>query len=427
MNIDDKKIKWLIYDYFAKLKAYGYTDGQSNISRNIQNIARQYNQYGYFIESFDTLYNYLMSKLMVLPHKNPPVVLFCSAKYFDIITGIKNQLFIELIAVGLKDRLHCIRNFMPYISIFKSYKFLNMYLVENNNTHLNNLFGHMEKKLKIPNSNFVVLVNDSFAIERSIILVCRKLSITTIVIQHGLYQAGNLLSDGLAADYILVWGQYFKDMYVKQGIRKDEEVYVLGYPYKIEESINLNKSNKYVVYYLGQNFEKKSVADLDVKLNTLNQIDKICSNLGMQFYYRPHPGDERKMLQEKLTHINFTPKRETLAQTIMKADILISFNSTSLIEASIRSKFCIQLMNYPYPCDNFEELGVCSKSMENIDDLEDYLDSIVKSNDLDIKQPFNNEYVDMTKNPSESFIDILKDIEKNAVMEEQKYDKNNSR
>ena len=72
-------------------------------------------------------------------------------------------------------------------------------------------------------------------------------------------------------------------------------------------------------------------------------------------------------------------------------------------------------MNYPRPCENFEELGVCSKSLENIDDLEDYLDLVIKSNDLNIKQPFNNEYIDITKNPSESFVDILKDIGKNET------------
>lgn len=419
MNVDNDTIeRFIVWDYIESFESIGYNDVQSKEYENINHVVQLLSKYKYPIIFFDYVFDPLFNKIFShksksTNHKNNFKIVCHSPKNLSIFYDLKKWHYnIGLIVYGKYDRFSAIKNLMWYFNVSDLYIFMADYILNKDANILVRMLIQIEEKLKKIRPDYIVLANDSTPIERSIILASNNLGITTIVIQHGIYDLKSQPFDGRIADYVLVWGQYFKDLYVKQGIRKDEEVYVLGYPYKIEENINMSKRNSYRVYYLGQNFERYNKANLDIKLETLNGINKICLKLDMQFYYRPHPGDDRKLLQKKLPHINFTQKKETLTQSFSKGDIFITFNSTSLIEASMRSKLCIQLINYPYSCDNFEKLGVCSKSVENIDDLEAYLDTITRSNDLSVKLLFNNEYIDITKNPSKSFLNILNEIEK---------------
>jgi len=419
MNFDNETIeRFVVLDYIDSLELIGFNDIQVKEYKDINHMVQLLSKYKCQIKIFDYVFNHLFYKplsykLISTNYKSSPKIVCYSPKNLSIFYDLKKWHYnVGLMVSGKYDRFSAIKHLMWYFSVSDLYGFLGDYILNGDVDNLVGMLTRIEKKLKVIRPDYIVLANDSTPIERSIILASKNLGITTIVIQHGIYDLKSQPFDGRVADYVLVWGQYFKDLYVKQGIKMDEEVYVLGYPFKIKDNINLNKSNSCRVYYLGQNYERYNKANLDIKLETLNRINEICSKLGMQFYYRPHPGDDRKMLQKNLPHINFTPKKETLTQSFSKGDIFITFNSTSLIEASMRSKLCIQLMNYPRSCDNFEKYGVCSKSVEYIDDLEDYLNAIAKSNDLSVKRPFNNDYIDITKNPSKSFLDILNDIEK---------------
>jgi len=213
----------------------------------------------------------------------------------------------------------------------------------------------------------------------------------------------------------MVWGQYFKDLYVKNGVRKPEEVYVLGYPYLIKRhKSDHRKKRHYAVCYLGEDFERYNKDLLDIKLETISNLYKICNHLGLKFIYRPHPGDDRRLLKSKLPDVYFTQEREKIDKTFREEDVFISFNSTALIEAAIRSKVCLQLMNFPMKTDDFEELGVCSKAFKTIEEIENYLTKIANSPNLDdFKPKFNNHYVDLSYNPGKRFLEILDDIEKN--------------
>lgn len=406
--------QFIIWDQIEVYESIGLIDSENRSFKHFQFHAQVSNKYRYIIryiiEPFDSTYNFCVSKIRHKHDENNRKIIFQSPKYSSIIQGVKKQYDVGLIAIGKIDRLFAIKHFMFYFSILDLYQFVYGYLTDGEKHHLNNLLEKIEVKLKTVKPDYVVLTNDSLPIERSIVLVCKKLDITTIVIQHGYYPSKFSLGDGLVADYILVWGQYFKDMYIDQGARESNEIYVLGYPYQIEAKVNEGINDSYVVYYLGQCFEKLNASNLEIKLFTLNRLNEICMKQGMKFYYRPHPGDDRGMLQRNLSHINFSPKKETLIDTFNKGDIFVSFSSTSLIEASMRNKICIQLRNYSFPSDNYETLGVCSKSVCNIDDLEEYLQIIAINNDF-IKPQFNYNYIDITKNPSKCFLDILNEIE----------------
>src|SRR3989344_3682857 len=212
--------------------------------------------------------------------------------------------------------------------------------------------------------------------------------------------------------YVLVWGKYFTDLYQKQNVRKSEDIYVLGYPYLIEKNQDIEKKDKnYIVYYLGTNLEFYNEEFLNVKLEAIKKINEICNKLGMKFFYRSHPGENRELLERNLIDIAFTDKKEGLQEAFKKADIFISFQSTSLVEATMSSKVSLQLMNYPLKSDNFETLGACSKSLQTIEELEDYLSKIARAQTLDaLKTKLNNDYIETRYNPIERFLEIIKEI-----------------
>jgi hypothetical protein len=223
---------------------------------------------------------------------------------------------------------------------------------------------------------------------------------------------------GKVADYILVWGEYYKDLYVKQNIRKPEDIYVLGYPFlikkgKIGPKGYSKKNSRCIVYYLGQNFEVYDKIFFNIKIETVKKVNKICNRLGMRFIYRPHPLEDRLLSEEKLPEIYFSPKKEKIEDSIAKGDIFISVNSTSLVEASIRQKISLQLMNYSIKSDNFEQLGACNKSFKTIEELGSYLEKLVNAPDLDkFKPKFNNNYIETRYNPGQRFLEIIEEIKK---------------
>lgn len=413
--MDKKEIEqFLIWEFIDAFKKRGSADIQDTLIEGSQTAESPYNRYKFFILFLDKFYNVVQSKLQSKSYYTKRKrVLFNSLKFPAIILGTKKYHSTGLIVGGKADRLFALNNFMWYITTNDLSKFVYNYLIEMNGEYLYTLIKRVEEKLGRIKPDYIIFWNDSLPIERAMILASKRLGITTITIQHGIYQSTSPLIDGKAADYFLVWGQYFKDIYIKSGIRKPEDIYVLGYPYPIEKDVmGYGKKKGCVVCYLGVDFEKYSRNLLEIKISTVRKLNEICTKLGMKFIYRPHYGDDVKMLKNKLPEVEFTQKGEKLIETFRKGDVFISFNSTSLIEAFIHSKICLQLMIYPQQTDNFEELGVCNKSFKEIEELEEYLKTIVSIQDLGkFKPKFNNNYIDISHNPAKRFLGILDDVE----------------
>ena len=413
--MDKKEIEqFLIWEFIDAFKKMGYADVQDTLIEGSQIAAESScNRHKFFIHFLDKFYNIVQSKLQSKSYYTKRKrVLFNSLKFPAIILGTKKYHSTGLIVSGNADRLFALNNFMWYITTGDLSKFVYNYLIEMNGEYIYRLIKRVEEKLRRIKPDYIIFWNDSLPIERAMILASKRLGITTITIQHGIYQSTSPLIDGKAADYFLVWGQYFKDLYIKSGIRNPEDIYVLGYPYPIEKDVMDGKKKDCVVCYLGADFERYSRNLLEIKISTVRRLNEICTKLGMKFIYRPHYGDDVKMLKNKLPEVEFTQKGEKLIETFRKGDVFISFKSTSLIEAFIHSKICLQLMNYPLQTDNFEELGVCNKSFKEIEELEEYLKTIVSIQDLGkFKPKFNNDYIDISHNPAKRFLEILDDIE----------------
>lgn len=406
--------RFVFQEFLDMYKERGYSDIQNELLKVSSITAKKYNDFHTTIDFLDRRYNHLQSNVS---HKKAKSILFRTnygIKFSSIILETKKHYLTKLIVSGKIDRLFALKNFMGYISDSDLHQFVYSYLTKMDEKYLCTLITKIEEKLRDEKPDYIVFHGDNNPITRAIVLVCKKLKITTIDIQHGIYQTTALI-DGRIADYVLVWGRYFRDMYLNQGVKKHEQIYILGYPYPIEKKVKKKhiSGKRHVVYYLGQNFEKYNEELISIKLETIKALNDTCSKLGLKFIYRPHPGDDRNLLKSKRPEVKFVPGSEKLEDSFRKGDIFISFNSTSLIEAAMRSKICLQLMNYPIQSDNFEDLGIVTKSFENIKDLEQYLLIISRSKKLgDFQTKFNNKYINIHHNPGNRFLEILGDLEK---------------
>ncbi len=409
---------FLVWDQVEAFKPIG--DLRPGILQGAKKMTQKYNKYKFILDFSDRFFQ----KLWLKNNKKDKKILFQNSKYLKLILESKKHYPIGLMVEGKKDRLFALKNFIGYLNMNDLSQYVYYYLKEKNIDYLYQLVRKTEEKLGVLKPKYVVLWSDVFPIEKAIILVCKKFGIPTLEVQHGTPQSytSSITTSGKMVDYLLVWGQYFKDLYIRQKIKKPEEIYILGYPYGIYESKprtflgekvrgKSKEKKKCIVYYLDENDEKYSKELLNLKLKTLTELNRICEKLNIEFFCRPHPRGDRELMKSKLPEVRFTPKDEEIFDTIDKGDIFISLYSTSLIEAAMRSKITLQLMNYPMSVDNFEKLGACTKSFQNIEQLSVYLQKIVRASHLSkVKFKFNNYYVETRYNPGQRFVEILNQI-----------------
>ncbi len=406
--------QFLIWDFvnvFSRTTILG-ADLPESLPRDTHFLAEKYKKY---LIIFDVIDWFFLRWMSFFRNNKIQRKVLCQKLKGDFITQEAQKHYsFWLIVQGKKDRLYAISNGIGYVGTTDLYQYVDNYFEDKDVKHLYKLIEKTEDKLKMIKPDYIILGLDSSPIDRAILWAAKKLGIPTIAFQHGLEDAHIPLFNCKASDYILVWGEYFKDLYIQRTARKPEDIYILGYPCPIDKNCQANgKTNFYTVCYLAQDYERYNKDFLAVKLETIKQLSLICKKLGLQFMCRPHPGDDRKMLEAKFPDILFTSKQERVEETFKKADIFISFSSTALVEAAMRSKVSVQLMNYPLQSDNFEQLGVSSKSLGNVTELESYLAKIADSPDLEEFKPrFNHDYVETKYDPSQRFLEIIKAIEK---------------
>lgn len=359
-----------------------------------------------------TLISKYLRKIHSLRNNQPNILFEHDFKYKNIIgkSSTKNPIILGMRHYSVPFILNRNIKFFPLYDIYTK---LYRGIINNNENQLNNCLNELKKTLKDLNPNIIILNSDAVPTGRAITLVADDLDIPTVEIQHGIYQSTSTISTGKYANYVFVWGKYFKDLYLKNKVRSKEEVKILGYPYELKKGKYVNsKGKKKTIIYLGQNFESYNQKLINTKIKTITKLHKLCNGLGFKFEYRSHPGDNLKLLKSKLPYVKFTSSNETLENTIKKGDIFISFNSTSLIESALYSKLSIQLKNYDLPSDNFEKLGICPKSCDTIEELKIYLKDISKSNDISkFHVPVNEEYIKIPEpDPGTRFLELVEDI-----------------
>lgn len=220
----------------------------------------------------------------------------------------------------------------------------------------------LQTRLKRLDLKALVLWNDVMFPERCLILAARALGIPSLVIQHGVYmsdQADARIVGGDWADYVLVWGEYFAQMFIDSGIASGERVKLLGYPRLLQEIQSGPMTPTPVICVLGQDWESYGPEFIEGKIRFVRNVLTAVSQTGLRVVYRPHPSEKRTWVSDHFPEVSITATDESLSQAFKNYDVFVSLTSTALLEAGLCGKIAVEVIDPAFVQDDFEKIGVC--------------------------------------------------------------------
>lgn len=191
--------------------------------------------------------------------------------------------------------------------------------------------------------------------------ILNELDKKIVTIQHGIYNLNFykvLWFEKEIATQVIVFGKYFKNLYVSQGVA-DNKV-IIGNPYFKSkdipsESIRINLDKGKAVF-IGQQLYKVNNSIFEIYNEALTELRDNLINVGIEFFYKPHPREniEESLNPENLRNFQIYDVRN---KNIFWDDfnIFLSANSSLLIETYLQGKICFQIEvpNPEMPFDNF--------------------------------------------------------------------------
>lgn len=346
-------------------------------------------------------------------------VIFIGDKFSNLIISAKQSFKVIATAAGYRDRLKFLSSRIPYIPINNILNsIIEAYLADNvrkKDVLLEQIINTVENKLKEIKPKCIILWNDSLFFERTIIFVADKLKIPTVTIQHGIFQFTNVkLNDGYYTDYLFVWGNYFREKYIEKTPINKAKIKILGYPYKNFNIIERKKSNRINTsraVFLGQPFESYNSSLLSIKNSIIENVYNACKDNNITLYYKYHPGEKNYNVNNYFKDIKSLNRKMTIDKVIENFDIFISISSTALVETSMNGKIAIQILDDTILSENFSELGVAYTLKNDYEEIKYFMQKI-KNKQID-KINFNNDYIQIEKDISTKFNNMILEIIKN--------------
>lgn len=398
---------FLVWDCIRKAEEVGHHAFRETLVRNTEVQAES--QRGYeLLAALDRPYNAVRRR--VVPDRSSRF-LFLSRRFPRLVQAADQRGEAGLIVQGMSERLHAMRRFRMYVPIDDLPLYVWRYLQDGDEGRLRRLVERVTEKVGKARPDYVILWNDSLPLARAIVLACRQMDIVSVNVQDGIYTDAGFMH-GDAADLVLVWGPHFREMYLKSGRRRPEEVRVLGYPYLLDDRPPGHRNATPIVYYLGQNLEAYREGLLDSKVDTVRALHEACNQVGFRFLYRPHPQENRDVLRRSLPELPVSPPREALSEALQRGDIFVSFSSTSLVEAALRGKLAVQLKNFDIPTEDLEKLGAVARSFDSIAELVGFLQDLVRRPQiLDSPPGVDKRYIDSGGDPGDRLLRVLEEFE----------------
>lgn len=405
--IPKEQLRWYLFEEAIEMfKKKGVTNYEKDLLNNLKRFLSNYYIFklvGIISKTFYKISNFNNK------NKNDILVHDLLNRYPSIIDQLEENYNPLFFGINFKPSIRFLKGKNNYYSLYDIYKDLYNGILDQNDDLLETSFINLGNIFRKINPKIIILSHEHTPETKLIALVARELRIPTIEVQHGVYSGQQKIFTGYYADYVFVWGEYFKNLYLKFKLKEENQIRVLGYPVEIlkQDQIRYNKR----VVYLGQPLELFDNNILNSKKDFLENIISLCHDLGFHFLYRAHYGEDLNFLKTHLQTLEFCPKDEKLEDTIRGNDIFISFNSTALIEAALNFRISIQLNNYNIPTDNFEKLGIC-RTFNSINELKDFLKELNSIDDLKkYYSPVDPSYIEIpSPNPGEKFIELLDEI-----------------
>lgn len=197
----------------------------------------------------------------------------------------------------------------------------------------------VKKKIKV-----VLLSCDRSFIERALVFAAKKNSIPVVVFQHGIFIGDDIprTKIGIYGDQYWVWCNYIKEKFLDAFGNKKRDVRLMGYPFEIK---NKNNKNKKRVLFIGEDYSNLN-SDYDALFNqSARYVCRACSELGLDFYFRPHPNINRDSIIDNFSNEkNFRfSEQKNLMDDMNDSLVIIGDFSSVLLEAALIKKPVIQI------------------------------------------------------------------------------------
>jgi len=194
---------------------------------------------------------------------------------------------------------------------------------------------------------------------RIYMLLCKRLGIPCLNLQHGLTNSMAIEWKFFPADKVVVWGDYFKKILISHGISKNS-IYVSGAPrsdilhslksndpFLLKKQLGIPKNAPTVLlastFTLGSydqlNNDHKILIDMKKTIfDIVNKLENI------YLIVKPHPEEnetQTKNLVESNDRIIYLDKKKDIKPYTNMCDCFLSFGSTTTIDAILLNKLVI--------------------------------------------------------------------------------------
>lgn len=234
-----------------------------------------------------------------------------------------------------------------HISLFNKTKYIKNYI--HNKNFIDIISPHFLKTLqayrkemmdfyKKQNVMALFVPNDISFMENFTIKIFKEIEKPSFIFLHGLPGRYNPIDEN-RSDYLIVWGEEIKNLYIKVGVSEDK-ILVSGHPYyKQFNATNLRFSFDNILIITkslpGSQFSDKiRLYDRGNLIVYLLQIEKVLKNLGIKSVrLRPHPSENITWYYKFIDKNFFKADMDIFRDSLIKATLVIGPASTVFLEA----------------------------------------------------------------------------------------------
>jgi len=305
----------------------------------------------YTLLSLFTYLSYIFHK-SIKKYVKQPVILIVGEKHYSTLDNYSNLVVLFSAKSLLKNFKSIFLNGHKAYVYEGYYKYIAASYNEPDSTQI--LENKIKAILKGSKVQIILMGNDNKPLERLWIKVARELGITSVVYQHGVWAANNMLAyqaDGWAADYLFVYDAFHKDLMIKFGMNPDK-IIIVGFP-KVESNENVQRENN-TVCILGSAGFSSGYGDYFKKAN--NRIALILVKAGYNVFYRPHPSEIKDSNFEVDSELVTIVTGEPITAAVKKYQVYVGFASTMLIECTISGGLAIQIIDDKIDVIDFQKM-----------------------------------------------------------------------
>ncbi|MFJ5347543.1 hypothetical protein [Pectobacterium parvum] len=174
-------------------------------------------------------------------------------------------------------------------------------------------------------------------------------NVTTYTLQHAIYSFPNtpqidiVTLDNMPSDYILCWGKYTKDEFLRYGNIPPAKIKISGYPHPIKNLSPYEIKGRCRILFL---CSRKIYSDENIKI--IRIISSCLNEIDIDVTIKPHPGldiEEYRKISDSFGLKFYESSSVSDALNSKKFDIVITYNSTAYYDAYMNNIIALKYKN----------------------------------------------------------------------------------